>query len=191
MSPRCACRAAPLAPGTVLHHRYHLLATLGAGVSGRVYLARDVVAGDGEGSEKDGGPPRRVAIKVFERRDCADLQFCREVDHLRRLNAADPGAEFVPRLLDTFLARDGRPCIAMEYLAGRTLKQLVREAAPPGGLDLDTIRSGGARPAPHFPGTPPLLTARARPCAARSCAASSARLRSCRPPRRAASSTPT
>jgi len=143
MSPRCACRAAPLAPGTVLHHRYHLLATLGAGVSGRVYLARDAVAGDGEGREKDGGPPRRVAIKVFERRDCADLQFCREVDHLQRLCAADPGAEFVPRLLDTFLARDGRPCIAMEYLAGRTLKQLVREATPPGGLDLSTIRSGG------------------------------------------------
>ena len=71
---------------------------------------------------------RRVALKVLHRRFAADQEF---VERFRREASAAAGLQH-PNVVQVFDRGelDGTYYIAMEFLEGRTLKQLVREEGP-------------------------------------------------------------
>ena len=104
---------------------YRVLAPLGRGGMATVYLARAQGAG-GRGQETGQGP--LVALKVLPpqkaKEERALARFRREMELGRGL--AHP---HIARTLDAGEA-DGVHFIAMEYVPGRTLKQVVIEAGP-------------------------------------------------------------
>ncbi|MFB4314498.1 serine/threonine-protein kinase [Actinomadura sp. 21ATH] len=117
---------------------YEILARLGTGGQGVVYLGR---AGDGE-----------VAIKLLHARTIADAgaraRFVRELSLLQRV------AGFcTAQMLEADMAGD-RPYIVSEYIPGPSLRQLVDDRGPRTGADLDrlAIRSVTALTAIHRAG---------------------------------------
>ncbi|MSR63920.1 MAG: serine/threonine protein kinase, partial [Planctomycetes bacterium] len=87
---------------------YRLLRELGTGGMGTVYLA-----------ESNGPRPRRVALKLIrEGPGATELSAQFEVER-RALAVVDH--DFVARLYDSGTSADGRPWIAMEYVAGEPL----------------------------------------------------------------------
>nr|MBA3412711.1 Stk1 family PASTA domain-containing Ser/Thr kinase [Actinomycetota bacterium] len=102
---------------TLFDGRYRVLRRLGSGGMANVYLAEDQQLG------------RRVAIKILNERHAHDEQF---VERFRReaKNAAGLSHPNIVPVYDRGEA-EGTSYIAMEYLEGRTLKQLiVRDTMP-------------------------------------------------------------
>src|SRR5947207_9789609 len=101
---------------TLFDGRYKILRKLGAGGMANVYLAEDQELG------------RRVAIKILDDRHAADEQF---VERFRReaKNAAGLSHPNVVSIYDRGEA-EGTYYIAMEFLDGRTLKQLLVTHGP-------------------------------------------------------------
>ena len=106
-------------PDTMIDGRYRVLKRLGSGGMADVYCAEDTQLG------------RRVALKLLYRRFAEDSEF---VERFRREASSAAGLQH-PNIVGIFDRGewDGTYYIAMEYLEGRTLKQLVREhgAMPP------------------------------------------------------------
>src|SRR5262245_43294585 len=108
------------APDTLIDQvfdgRYLLVRKLGTGGMANVYLAED--------QELD----RRVAIKMLDDRHAQDEQF---VERFRReaRNAAGLSHPNIVSIYDRGQA-EGTYYIAMEYLDGRTLKELVVARGP-------------------------------------------------------------
>ena len=104
---------------TLFDGRYQIVRKLGAGGMANVYLAEDQELG------------RRVAIKILDDRHAGDEQF---VERFRReaKNAAGLSHPNVVSIYDRGEA-EGTYYIAMEYLDGRSLKELIlsRGPAPP------------------------------------------------------------
>src|SRR4029077_16490398 len=100
----------------VFHGRYKLVRKLGTGGMANVYLAEDQELG------------RRVAIKMLDDRHAQDEQF---VERFRReaKNAAGLSHPNVVSIYDRGQA-EGTYYIAMEYLEGRTLKELLVARGP-------------------------------------------------------------
>src|SRR3954468_12410908 len=100
----------------VLDGRYKLVRKLGTGGIGKVYLAEDQDLG------------RRVAIKVLDDRHSQDEQF---VERFRReaKNAAGLSHPNIVSIYDRGQS-DDTYYIAMEYLEGRTLKELLVTRGP-------------------------------------------------------------
>ena len=96
--------------------RYQLQGRLGAGGMANVYLAEDEVLG------------RRVAIKILNDRHAGDEQF---VERFRReaKNAASLSHPNIVSIYDRGEA-EGTYYIAMEYLDGRSLKELIVARGP-------------------------------------------------------------
>src|SRR5581483_11729915 len=113
---------AGLGAGTIVDGRYKLVSRLGAGGMADVFLAEDEQLG------------RKVALKLLYQRFAEDPGF---VERFRREAQAAAGLQH-PNVVSVYDrgAYDGTYYIAMEYLPGRTLKQLIREEAP-----LDPIRA--------------------------------------------------
>ncbi len=105
-------------PGHAFDGRYRVLGRLGVGGMATVYLAEDSSLG------------RKVALKVMSERYAEDGEFVerfrREAQAAARLNHPN-----IIAVYDRGEA-DGRPYIAMEYLQGRTLKQVIQKE---GALD--------------------------------------------------------
>jgi eukaryotic-like serine/threonine-protein kinase len=101
---------------TVIDGRYRVLKRLGSGGMADVYCAEDSQLG------------RRVALKVLHRRFAEDQQF---VERFRREASSAAGLQH-PNVVAIFDRgeRDGTYYIAMEYVEGRTLKDIIREKGP-------------------------------------------------------------
>jgi beta-lactam-binding protein with PASTA domain/predicted Ser/Thr protein kinase len=107
---------------TMVDGRYRVVSRLGAGGMADVFLAEDQQLG------------RKVALKLLHRRFAEDPDF---VERFRREAQAAAGLQH-PNVVGIYDRGeyDGTYYIAMEYLPGRTLKQVIREEAP-----LDPIRA--------------------------------------------------
>ncbi len=113
---------AGLGRDTIVDGRYKVLSRLGAGGMADVFLAEDEQLG------------RKVALKLLYQRFAEDPGF---VERFRREAQAAAGLQH-PNVVSVYDrgAYDGTYYIAMEYLPGRSLKQLIRAEAP-----LDPIRA--------------------------------------------------
>jgi beta-lactam-binding protein with PASTA domain len=113
---------AEVAEGTIVDGRYEIQRRLGSGGMADVYCAQDSQLG------------RQVALKVLHRRFARDTEF---VERFRREASAAAGLQH-PNVVGVFDRGeyDGTYYIAMEYLPGRTLKDVIREEAP-----LDQLRA--------------------------------------------------
>jgi beta-lactam-binding protein with PASTA domain/predicted Ser/Thr protein kinase len=102
--------------GTVFDGRYRIVRKLGTGGMADVYLAEDQELG------------RRVAIKILNDRHAADDSF---VERFRReaKNAAGLSHPNIVSVYDRGTA-EGTYYIAMEYLDGRSLKELIVGRGP-------------------------------------------------------------
>ena len=100
----------------VFDGRYHVVRKLGTGGMANVYLAEDQELG------------RRVAIKMLDDRHAQDEQF---VERFRReaKNAAGLTHPNIVSIYDRGEA-EGTYYIAMEYLDGRSLKELIVGRGP-------------------------------------------------------------
>jgi len=107
---------AEVSEGTVVDGRYRVLGRIGSGGMADVYLAEDTQLG------------RRVALKLLHRRFAEDDQF---VERFRREASSAAGLSH-PNVVSVYDrgSWDGTYYIAMEYLEGRTLKQVIRDQAP-------------------------------------------------------------
>src|SRR6266511_2971548 len=113
--------------GTVIDGRYRIERKLGTGGMADVYLAEDQELG------------RRVAIKILNDRHAADDQF---VERFRREAQSAAGLNH-PNIVSIFDRghAEGTYYIAMEYLDGRTLKELlVRNGPTPIPIAIDYSR---------------------------------------------------
>jgi eukaryotic-like serine/threonine-protein kinase len=101
---------------TLFHGRYKILRKLGAGGMANVYLAEDQELG------------RRVAIKILNERHANDEQF---VERFRReaKNAAGLSHPNIVSIFDRGEA-EGTYYISMEYLDGRSLKEMITKRGP-------------------------------------------------------------
>jgi eukaryotic-like serine/threonine-protein kinase len=113
---------AGLGAGTMVDERYKIVSRLGAGGMADVFLAEDEQLG------------RKVALKLLYQRFAEDPGF---VERFRREAQAAAGLQH-PNVVSVYDrgSYDGTYYIAMEYLPGRSLKQLIRQEAP-----LDPIRA--------------------------------------------------
>jgi beta-lactam-binding protein with PASTA domain len=102
---------------TVVDERYQIIAHLGTGGMAEVYCATDMQLG------------RKVALKILHERFAADEQF---VERFKREASAAAGLQH-QHLVAVYDRGEwaGTSYIAMEYVAGRTLKQIVTENDPP------------------------------------------------------------
>src|SRR4051812_25872385 len=107
---------AEVAEGTVVDGRYRVRQRIGSGGMADVYLADDSQLG------------REVALKMLHRRFSRDREF---VERFRREASAAAGLQH-PNVVSVFDRGefDGTYYIAMEYLPGRTLKEIIRDEAP-------------------------------------------------------------
>src|ERR1700757_3004737 len=101
---------------TLFDGRYRIIRKLGTGGMANVYLAEDQELG------------RRVAIKILDERHASDEQF---VERFRReaKNAAGLSHGNIVAIYDRGQA-EGTYYIAMEYLDGRSLKELLVSRGP-------------------------------------------------------------
>ena len=113
---------AEVAPDTMVDGRYRVLNRLGAGGMADVYCAEDTHLG------------RQVALKVLYRRFAQDAEFVERFKREAR-SAAGLSHQNVVNVYDRG-EHDGTYYIAMEYLPGRTLKEMIAEQGP---LDQETV----------------------------------------------------
>ena len=103
-------------PETIIDGRYRVISRLGSGGMADVYLAQDQLLG------------REVAVKVLHHHFAEDHEF---VERFRR-EASSAAALSHPNIVGIFDRGEwnGTYYIAMEYVAGRSLKTIVREQGP-------------------------------------------------------------
>ena len=137
-----------VADNTLVDSRYRILRRLGSGGMADVYCAEDTHLG------------REVALKVLHRRFAQDEEF---VERFRREASAAAGLQH-PNVVGVFDRgrHDGTYYIAMEYLPGRTLKEIIATEAPLDQarvVDLGTPDPRGRRLRPPPRRDPPRLQA--------------------------------
>jgi len=103
-------------PDTLIDGRYRVVSRLGSGGMADVYLAHDQLLG------------RQVAVKILHHHFAEDQEF---VERFRR-EASSAAALSHPNIVAIFDRGEwnGTYYIAMEYVAGRSLKAIVRETGP-------------------------------------------------------------
>jgi serine/threonine-protein kinase len=113
-------------PGTIVDGRYRVISRVGSGGMADVYLAQDQLLG------------REVAVKVLHHHFAEDHEF---VERFRK-EASSAAALSHPNIVGIFDRGEwnGTYYIAMEYVAGRSLKAIVREdGAIEPGLAIDIV----------------------------------------------------
>ena len=127
---------AEVADNTLVDGRYRILNRIGSGGMADVYVAEDTHLG------------RQVALKVLHRRFAQDQEF---VERFRREASAAAGLQH-PNVVGVFDRgrHDGTYYIAMEFLQGETLKDLIKREGPLSqerAIDTALSPSNGTRPA--------------------------------------------
>ena len=122
----------PLQPGTRLGN-YEVLSNLGSGGMGEVYKAKDLTLG------------RDVAVEVLPQ------EMASNSNHLRRFEQEARAASALnhPNIVTIYEIgkHEGTPYIAMEYVDGKTFRELLAEGAlPPEQLPRLPVRSSRASP---------------------------------------------
>ena len=109
-----------LESGTTLHGRYRILSTLGRGSFASVYLARDANWKGNLVALKE------ISTEGFSEEEYRDLntQFLQEAAFLMQLS--HPG---LPRVVE-FFAEGSRYYLAMEWIPGKSLHEIVYEKGP-------------------------------------------------------------
>jgi beta-lactam-binding protein with PASTA domain/predicted Ser/Thr protein kinase len=113
-------------PETIIDGRYRVISRLGSGGMADVYLAQDQLLG------------REVAVKILHHHFAEDHEF---VERFRR-EASSAAALSHPNIVAIFDRGEwnGTYYIAMEYVAGRSLKAIVREdGALPATTTIDIV----------------------------------------------------
>jgi len=113
-------------PDTIVDGRYRVISRLGSGGMADVYLAQDQLLG------------REVAVKILHHHFAEDHEF---VERFRR-EASSAAALSHPNIVAIFDRGEwnGTYYIAMEYVAGRSLKAIVREdGALPADRAIDIV----------------------------------------------------
>src|ERR671929_815245 len=107
---------AEVTDGTLVDGRYRIERRLGSGGMADVYCAYDHQLG------------RQIALKVLHRRFARDQEF---VERFRREASSAAGLQH-PNVVGVFDRGeyDGTYYIAMEYLPGKTLKDVIRDESP-------------------------------------------------------------
>ena len=122
-----------IARDTLIDGRYRVCSRIGSGGMADVYCADDTQLG------------RKVALKLLYRRFAEDDEF---VERFRREASSAAGLQH-PNVVGVFDRGewDGTYYIAMEYLPGRSLKELVREdgALDPARRSTSSCRSSRRR----------------------------------------------
>src|SRR5438128_1063842 len=113
--------------GTVIDGRYRVISRVGSGGMADVYLAEDTLLG------------RQVAVKLLHHQFAEDEEF---VERFRREASSAAGLSH-PNIVAIFDRGEwqGTYYIAMEYVAGRSLKKIVREQGalePAAAIDIVT-----------------------------------------------------
>lgn len=103
--------------GATLAGRYHIVRRIGEGGMGAVYEARHTIIG------------KRVAVKVLLEKFLAKSDFVARLLQEARLASAI-GHEHIVDVTDFGTTDDGRAFVAMEFLDGESLAQLVMREAP-------------------------------------------------------------
>ena len=100
-------------PDTIIDGRYRVISRLGSGGMAEVYLAQDQLLG------------RHLAVKVLHHHFAEDHEF---VERFKR-EASSAAALSHPNIVGIFDRGEwnGTYYIAMEYVAGRSLKSIIRE----------------------------------------------------------------
>ena len=113
---------AEIRPDAIVDGRYKVISRVGSGGMADVYLAEDQQLG------------RKVALKLLHARFAEEPGF---VERFRREAQAAAGLQH-PNVVSVYDrgAHDDTYYIAMEYLPGRSLKQLIRQEAP-----IDAVRA--------------------------------------------------
>lgn len=112
--------------GKVLKGKFKVMKKLGEGGMGAVYLGEQAIIG------------RKVALKVLHNEYARDQEFVKRFHQEARL-AATLNHHNVITLYDFDQAEDGSLYIAMEYVEGQALRDVIRE----GPLDVaDAVRLG-------------------------------------------------
>src|SRR5262245_53417342 len=106
-----------LMPGLVLRGKYEILERLGAGGMGAVYKARHVAFRELRAIKVIG--THLVANPEFLARFRSEAVLARRLQHPNVVRVED---------LDT--TEDGRPIIVMEYVEGRSLRDVMRDEGP-------------------------------------------------------------
>jgi serine/threonine-protein kinase len=103
-------------PDTIIDGRYRVIRRLGSGGMADVYQAQDQQLG------------RQVALKLLYRHFAEDEQF---VERFRREASSAAGLQH-PNIVGIYDRGEwnGTYYIAMEYIEGRTLKDVIRERGP-------------------------------------------------------------
>lgn len=115
-----------LESGSTLHGRYTILSTLGRGSFANVYLARDAESKGMMVALKE------ISTEGFTEEEYRDLntQFLQEAAFLMQLD--HPG---LPKVVE-FFAEGSRYYLAMEWIAGKTLHEIVSEKGPADETDV-------------------------------------------------------
>lgn len=100
--------------GRVIAKRYRVLALIGEGGMGAVYVAEHLSLG------------RKVALKRLRPDLASDEQAVRRFQREARAAAAT-GHEHIVEVIDLGFGEDGAPFLVMEYVRGKSLAQLLRE----------------------------------------------------------------
>lgn len=106
--------------GQVIQGRYRVLRTISTGGLGTVYLAEQLSSG------------QKVAVKMLLGQYTRDEEFIRRFRHEAQ-QAASLSHPRVATIYESGQVENGGLFIAMEYVAGKTLKEVIREGVLPVG----------------------------------------------------------
>ncbi|HEY9598092.1 MAG TPA: serine/threonine-protein kinase, partial [Cyanophyceae cyanobacterium] len=107
----------PIAAGTILQNRYHLISVLGQGGFGRTYLAEDQGRFNEPCALKELIPPQTGTQALEKSKEL----FQREAETLYKINHPQ-----VPQFRANF-EQDGRLFLVQDYVEGKTYRELLND----------------------------------------------------------------